>query len=244
MRRPRWQAIAGGQRSIGSAPGRRRSRDTSEGRGRSAAPHRYRNPWQKVDMQIIKIMLFSRQGTRSASARPRRRRASPQYGGCPAAAPVYRWGMPELMLPRLIERAATAVDGSLIGRRPHPDRRPGHRCRAGRRAAVVFGAPTGGQLASRRFRILGERSGREYLSFSLALEDGPESLLEAFGLQLQIALNGLARPPWRSSAASGADGGRPRRRCAGTSSAPARWWTSSQAGACQGGTPVAARARM
>jgi len=38
---------------------------------------------------------------------------------------------------------------------------------------------------------VGERSGREYLTFTLALEDGPESLLEAFGLQLQIALNGL-----------------------------------------------------
>jgi hypothetical protein len=99
--------------------------------------------------------------------------------------------MSDLMLPRLIERAATDVDGSLTGvvrsliADPATDAE-----RAGERL-LVFGAPSGGELASRRFRIVGERSGREYLSFSLALEDGPESLLEAFGLQLQIALNGM-----------------------------------------------------
>src|SRR4051794_5323963 len=52
----------------------------------------------------------------------------------------------------------------------------------------------------------------------------------------------------------GRDVGVRRRRVRGTglsvhrartpSSAPARWWTSSQAGACQGGTPIAARVRM
>jgi hypothetical protein len=99
--------------------------------------------------------------------------------------------MSELMLPRLIERAATDVDGSLTGvvrsliADPATDAE-----RAGERL-LVFGAPGGGDLASRRFHIVGERSGREYLSFTLALEDGPESLLEAFGLQLQIALNGM-----------------------------------------------------
>ncbi|HEY2788503.1 MAG TPA: hypothetical protein VGI72_03555, partial [Gaiellales bacterium] len=62
--------------------------------------------------------------------------------------------------------------------------------RAGERLCV-FGSPAGGTLASRRFRVVGEGSGREYLTFTLALEDGPEALLEAFGLQLQIALNGL-----------------------------------------------------
>ncbi len=95
------------------------------------------------------------------------------------------------MLPRLIERAATDVDGSLSGvvrsliAAPATDAE-----RAGERLCV-FGAPAGGRLASRRFRVVGEASGREYLTFSLALEDGPESLLEAFGLQLQIALNGM-----------------------------------------------------
>jgi len=99
--------------------------------------------------------------------------------------------MSDLMLPRLIERAATDVDGSLTGvvrtliADPATDAE-----RAGERL-LVFGAPAGGGLASRRFHIVGEGSGREYLSFTLALEDGPESLLEAFGLQLQIALNGL-----------------------------------------------------
>jgi hypothetical protein len=88
--------------------------------------------------------------------------------------------MPELMLPRLIERAATAIDGSLSGvvrtliAAPATDAE-----RAGERLCV-FGAPAGGRLASRRFRVVGERSGREYLTFTLALEDGPESLLEAF----------------------------------------------------------------
>jgi hypothetical protein len=99
--------------------------------------------------------------------------------------------MPELMLPRLIELAATAVDGSLTSvvrtliAAPATDAE-----RAGERLCV-FGAPAGGRLASRRFRVVGDESGREYLAFTLALEDGPESLLEAFGLQLQIALNGM-----------------------------------------------------
>jgi hypothetical protein len=99
--------------------------------------------------------------------------------------------MPELMLPQLIERAATAADGSLSGvmrtliAAPDTDAE-----RAGERLCV-FGAPLAAALAARRYRVIGERSGREYLRFTLALEDGPESLLEAFGLQLQIALNGL-----------------------------------------------------
>lgn len=99
--------------------------------------------------------------------------------------------MPELMLPQLIERAATASDGSLSGvmrtliAAPDTDAE-----RAGERLCV-FGAPLPASLAARRYRVIGERSGREYLRFTLALEDGPDSLLEAFGLQLQIALNGL-----------------------------------------------------
>jgi len=99
--------------------------------------------------------------------------------------------MPELMLPRLIERAAADIDGTLSGvvrtliAAPATDAE-----RAGERLCV-FGSPAGGSLASRRFRVVGEGSGREYLTFTLALEDGPEALLEAFGLQLQIALNGL-----------------------------------------------------
>jgi hypothetical protein len=99
--------------------------------------------------------------------------------------------MPELMLPRLIELAATAADGSLTSvvrtliAAPATDAE-----RAGERLCV-FGAPGGGRLSSRRFRVVGDESGREYMAFTLALEDGPESLLEAFGLQLQIALNGM-----------------------------------------------------
>jgi hypothetical protein len=108
-----------------------------------------------------------------------------------AAPPDYGGGMPELMLPRLIERAAADIDGTLSGvvrtliAAPATDAE-----RAGERLCV-FGSPAGGSLASRRFRVVGEGSGREYLTFTLALEDGPEALLEAFGLQLQIALNGL-----------------------------------------------------
>src|SRR5919108_5701645 len=99
--------------------------------------------------------------------------------------------MSELLLPGLIERAASALDGSLSGvvralvSSPATDAE-----RAGERLCV-FGAPAGGRFVSRRFRVVGEGTGKEYLSFTLALEDGPESLLEAFGLQLQIALNGL-----------------------------------------------------
>jgi hypothetical protein len=99
--------------------------------------------------------------------------------------------MPELMLPHLIERAATEADGSLSAvmrtliAAPATDAE-----RAGERLCV-FGAPLAGALAARRYRVMGERSGREYMRFTLALEDGPESLLEAFGLQLQIALNGI-----------------------------------------------------
>ncbi len=95
------------------------------------------------------------------------------------------------MLPRLIELAATAADGSLTSvvrtliAAPATDAE-----RAGERLCV-FGAPAGGLRAGRRFRVVGDESGREYLTFTLALEDGPESLLEAFGLQLQIALNGM-----------------------------------------------------
>ena len=95
------------------------------------------------------------------------------------------------MLPQLIERAATTADGSLSGVMRTLIAAPATEAeRAGERLCV-FGAPIHGALAARRFRVIGERSGREYLRFTLALEDGPESLLEAFGLQLQIALNGL-----------------------------------------------------
>jgi hypothetical protein len=99
--------------------------------------------------------------------------------------------MPELMLPQLIERAATTADGSLSGVMRTLIAAPATEAeRAGERLCV-FGASIHGALAARRFRVIGERSGREHLRFTLALEDGPESLLEAFGLQLQIALNGL-----------------------------------------------------
>jgi hypothetical protein len=41
------------------------------------------------------------------------------------------------------------------------------------------------------YRVVGEQSGREYLRFALSLRDGPDVLMSMFGLQLQIALNGV-----------------------------------------------------
>ena len=41
------------------------------------------------------------------------------------------------------------------------------------------------------YRVIGESSGDEYVDFSLSIEDGPDLLLSVFGLQLQIALNGI-----------------------------------------------------
>jgi hypothetical protein len=43
-----------------------------------------------------------------------------------------------------------------------------------------------------RYRVVGADSGTEYVSFGLAMPTGPDLLLSVFGLQLQIALNGLA----------------------------------------------------
>ena len=69
------------------------------------------------------------------------------------------------------------------------------RRRARRRAAVrvrLGVQPTGrrGHLVALQGRR-GE-SGTEYVSFGLAMPTGPDLLLSVFGLQLQIALNGLA----------------------------------------------------
>jgi hypothetical protein len=41
------------------------------------------------------------------------------------------------------------------------------------------------------YRVIGEESGDEYVDFSLSIDDGPDLLLSVFGLQLQIALNGI-----------------------------------------------------
>jgi hypothetical protein len=41
------------------------------------------------------------------------------------------------------------------------------------------------------YRVVGEESGDLYVDFSLSIEDGPDLLLSVFGLQLQIALNGI-----------------------------------------------------
>jgi hypothetical protein len=41
------------------------------------------------------------------------------------------------------------------------------------------------------YRVIGEESGEEYVDFSLAIDSGPDLLLSVFGLQLQIALNGV-----------------------------------------------------
>ncbi|MGN6379886.1 MAG: hypothetical protein ACTHNU_13110 [Gaiellales bacterium] len=43
------------------------------------------------------------------------------------------------------------------------------------------------------YRVVGQRSGREYLRFALSLRHGPDVLMSMFGLQLQIALNGVDR---------------------------------------------------
>ena len=43
------------------------------------------------------------------------------------------------------------------------------------------------------YRVVGEGSGREYLRFALSLREGPDVLMSMFGLQLQIALNGVDR---------------------------------------------------
>ena len=50
----------------------------------------------------------------------------------------------------------------------------------------------GDDAISWRYRVVGEDSGIEYVSFGLAMPTGPDLLLSVFGLQLQIALNGLA----------------------------------------------------
>jgi len=41
------------------------------------------------------------------------------------------------------------------------------------------------------YRVVGEDTGYEYLRFALSLSDGPDTLMSMFGLQLQIALNGV-----------------------------------------------------
>ena len=50
----------------------------------------------------------------------------------------------------------------------------------------------GDSAISWRYRVVGADSGTEYVSFGLAMPTGPDLLLSVFGLQLQIALNGLS----------------------------------------------------
>ncbi len=68
--------------------------------------------------------------------------------------------------------------------------------RAGERL-LVFGwerAPRA-RGAAWTYRVVGEDSGYEYLRFALAMRDGPDILMSVFGLQLQIALNGVDGTP-------------------------------------------------
>jgi hypothetical protein len=64
--------------------------------------------------------------------------------------------------------------------------------RAGERL-LVFGweGESRSRGAAWTYRVVGEDSGREYLRFVLALRDGPDLMMSMFGLQLQIALNGV-----------------------------------------------------
>jgi hypothetical protein len=64
--------------------------------------------------------------------------------------------------------------------------------RAGERL-LVFGwerAPRA-RGAAWTYRVIGEDSGHEFLRFALGLRDGSDLMMSVFGLQLQIALNGV-----------------------------------------------------
>jgi hypothetical protein len=103
--------------------------------------------------------------------------------------------MARLLLSTLIEDASASDDATVsrvvrtLLRSPVTDAE-----RVGERLCV-FGwecSRPGGEAISWRYKVVGAESGTEYVSFGLAMPTGPDLLLSVFGLQLQIALNGLA----------------------------------------------------
>jgi hypothetical protein len=106
--------------------------------------------------------------------------------------------MSKLLLNTLIQDSTTSGDGAITSivrallRSPVTDAE-----RAGERLAV-FGWQAdedARDAVSWRYRIIGIESGAEYMAFGLSLPEGPDILLSVFGLQLQIALNGLDATP-------------------------------------------------
>ena len=106
--------------------------------------------------------------------------------------------MQRLLLNTLIEDSVASGDGAITSvvrallHSPVTDAE-----RAGERLAV-FGWPApgdGGDSVSWRYRIVGVDSGDVHMSFALFLPAGPDILLSVFGLQLQIALNGVEATP-------------------------------------------------
>src|SRR5438034_8270341 len=102
--------------------------------------------------------------------------------------------MARLLLSTLIEDVAASRDATIsrvvraLLRSPVTDaERVGERLR-------VFGWECGSADArlAWRYRVVGEETGTEYVCFGVAMPSGSDLLLEVFGLQLQIALNGLA----------------------------------------------------
>ena len=103
--------------------------------------------------------------------------------------------MARLLLSSLIEDASASDDSTVsrvvrtLLRSPMTDAE-----RVGERL-YVFGwesTRSGEEVISWRYRVVGADSGTEYVSFGLAMPTGPDLLLSVFGLQLQIALNGLS----------------------------------------------------
>lgn len=106
--------------------------------------------------------------------------------------------MQRLLLNTLIEDSVASGDGAITSvvrallRSPVTDAE-----RAGERLAV-FGWPAPADRVgsvSWRYRIVGVESGTVHMSFALSLPAGPDILLSVFGLQLQIALNGVEATP-------------------------------------------------
>jgi len=102
---------------------------------------------------------------------------------------------PQLLVTSLVSRALCDGRGDAAGRVVNALLDDGQTDaeRAGERL-LVFGweRPLVG-CTGWRYRVVGERTGVEYLNFTLSMPTGPTILLSMFGLQLQIALNGLER---------------------------------------------------
>ena len=96
--------------------------------------------------------------------------------------------MARLLLSSLIEDASASDDATVsrvvrtLLRSPVTDAE-----RVGERLCVF-----GWECSRPGDKVVGADSGTEYVSFGLAMPTGPDLLLSVFGLQLQIALNGLA----------------------------------------------------